>query len=163
MKMEIGRLTSIILLILSLISCSKQQPFKYLGDREPSPLHYIDDLDTKLYIICSKYEALHLYDDLKGTLIQEIGINNYYSTMQRRMSIISYTNDIGTCQFQQRTYDWLSAKYDINTNFIDPEYSQIEVMVLAFLDNRQELWVGYKNFNRFKNQVKRYNLLFSLQ
>jgi hypothetical protein len=151
-----------ILLILSLISCSKQQPIKYLGDREPSPLHYIDDLDTKLYIICSKYEALHLYDDLKGTLIQEIGINNYYSTMQRRMSIISYTNDIGTCQFQQRTYDWLSTKYGINTNKIDPEYSQIEVMVLAFLDNRQELWVGYKNFNRFKNSFRRYKIPFYL-
>jgi len=135
-----------ILLILSLISCSKQQPIKYLGDREPSPLHYIDDLDIKLYAICSKYEALHLYDDLKGTLIKEIGINNYYSTMQRRMSIISYTNDIGTCQFQQRTYEWLSTKYGINTNKIDPEYSQIEVMVLAFKDNRQNLWYGYKKY-----------------
>jgi len=140
-----------ILLILFLISCSKQQPFKYLGDREPSPLHYIDDLDTKLYIICSKYEALHLYDDLKGTLIQEIGINNYYSTMQRRMSIISYTNDIGTCQFQPATYKWLSDKYGINTNFIDPEYSQIEVMVQAFRDGRQNLWVGYR---KYKNSIE---------
>ena len=137
-----------ILLILSLISCSKQQPIKHLGDREPSPLRYIDDLDTKLYIICSKYEALHLYDDLKGTLIQEIGINNYYSTMQRRMSIISYTNDIGTCQFQSATYDWLSAKYGINTNKIDPEYSQIEVMVLAFVDGRQNYWQGYKKLKK---------------
>ena len=140
-----------ILLILSLISCSKQQPIKYLGDREPSPLHYIDDLDTKLYIICSKYEALHLYNDVKGTIIQEIGIQNYYTTAKRRMSIISHTNDIGTCQFQQRTYEWLSAKYGINTNVIDPEYSQIEVLVLAFLDNRQNLWVGYKNLKRSKN------------
>ena len=137
-----------ILLILSLISCSKQHTIKYLGDREPSPLRYIDDLDTKLYIICSKYEALHLYDDLKGTLIQEIGINNYYSTMQRRMSIISYTNDIGTCQFQSATYDWLSAKYGINTNKIDPEYSQIEVMVLAFVDGRQNYWQGYKKLKK---------------
>ena len=147
-----------ILLILSLISCSKQQPIKYLGDREPSPLHYIDDLDIKLYAICSKYEALHLYDDLKGTLIQEIGIINYYSTMQRRMSIISYTNDIGTCQFQSATYEWLSTKYGINTNKIDPEYSQIEVMVLAFLDNRQELWVGFKKFNSFKNDIHIYKI-----
>jgi len=152
-----------ILLILSLISCSKQQPIKYLTVRVPSPFHYIDDLDIKLYVICSKYEALHLYDDLKGTLIQEIGINNYYSTIQRRMSIISHTNDIGTCQFQSATYEWLSNKYGINTNIIDPEYSQIEVLVLAFLDDRQNLWVGYKKFNRFKNQVNRYNLLFSLQ
>jgi len=145
------------------MSCSKQQTFKYLGDREPSPLHYIDDLDTKLYIICSKYDALHLYKDVKGTIIQEIGIQNYYTTAKHRMSIVSYTNDIGTCQFQSATYDWLSDKYGINTNVIDPEYSQIEVMVLAFLDNRQNLWVGYKKFNRFKNQVNRYNLLFSLQ
>ena len=109
------------------MSCSKQQTFKYLGDREPSHLHYIDDLDTKLYIICSKYEALHLYDDLKGTLIQEIGINNYYSTMQRRMSIISYTNDIGTCQFQPATYKWLSNKYGINTNIINIQDSVISL------------------------------------
>ena len=147
-----------ILLILSLISCSKQQPVKHLAVREPPPLHYIDDLDTKLYIICSKYEALHLYDDLKGTLIQEIGINNYYSTMQRRMSIISHTNDIGTCQFQSATYEWLSAKYGINTNIIDPEISQISVMVLAFKDGRQNLWVGYKKFNRFKNDIHIYKI-----
>ena len=140
-----------ILLILFLISCSKQQPIKYLAVREFSPLHYIDDLDTKLYVICSKYEALHLYDDLKGTLIKEIGINNYYSTMQRRMSIISYTNDIGTCQFQQRTYDWLSTKYGINTNIIDPESSQIAVMVLAFKDGRQNYWNGYK---KYKNSIE---------
>jgi len=140
-----------ILLILSLISCSKQQPIKHLTVRVPSPFHYIDDLDTKLYIICSKYEALHLYKDLKGTLIQEIGINNYYSTMQRRMSIISYTNDIGTCQFQSATYEWLSAKYDINTNTIDPESSQIAVMVQAFADGKQNLWCGYK---KYKNSIE---------
>ena len=74
------------------------------------------------------------------------------------MSIVSYTNDIGTCQFQQRTYEWLSAKYGINTNFIDHEYSQIEVMVLAFLDNRQELWVGFKKFNSFKNNIHIYKI-----
>ena len=137
-----------ILLILFLISCSKQQPVKHLAVREPSPLHYIDDLDIKLYAICSKYEALHLYDDLKGTLIQEIGINNYYSTMQRRMAIVSHTNDIGTCQFQPRTYDWLSAKYGINTNIIDPEISQITVMVLAFKDGRQNWWYGYRKYKK---------------
>ena len=67
------------------------------------------------------------------------------------MSIISHTNDIGTCQFQQRTYEWLSAKYDINTNFIDPESSQIAVMVQAFRDGKQNLWVGYRNLKRSKN------------
>jgi len=151
-----------ILLILFLISCSKQQPIKYLGDREPSPLHYIDDLDTKIYIICSKHQALHLYQDVKGTIIQEIGIQNYYTTAKHRMSIISYTNDIGTCQFQSATYDWLSDKYGINTNKIDPEYSQIEVMVRAFLDNRQNLWVGFKKFNSFKNDIHIYKIPFYL-
>lgn len=147
-----------ILLILFLISCSKQQPFKYLAVREPSPWHYIDDLDVKIYHICNKHNALHLYKDVKGTIIQEIGITNYYKSAKQRMSIVSYTNDIGTCQFQQRTYDWLSAKYGINTNFIDPEYSQIEVMVLAFLDNRQNLWVGFKKFNSFKNNIHIYKI-----
>ena len=140
-----------ILLILSLISCSKQQTIKYLGDREPSPLHYIDDLDTKIYIICSKHQALHLYNDVKGTIIQEIGITNYHKTAKHRMSIVSYTNDIGTCQFQSATYEWLSAKYGINTNFIDPEYSQIEVMVLAFKDGKQNWWYGYK---KYKNSIE---------
>lgn len=140
-----------IFLILAFASCSNPHPIKDLAFREPSPLLYIDDLDTKLYVICSKYEALHLYDDLKGTLIQEIGINNYYSTMQRRMSIISHTNDIGTCQFQSATYGWLSAKYGINTNIIDPEISQISVMVQAFKDGRQNLWYGYK---KYKNSIE---------
>lgn len=140
-----------IFLILAFASCSNPQQIKFLATREPSPLHYIDDLDTKLYVICSKYEALHLYNDIKGTIIKEIGINNYYSTMQHRMSIVSYTNDIGTCQFQQRTYEWLSAKYGINTNIIDPESSQIAVMVLAFKDGRQNYWNGYK---KYKNSIE---------
>jgi len=114
-------------------------------------LHIIYDLDTKLYIICSKYEALHLYDDLKGTLIQEIGITNYHKTAKHRMSIISHTNDIGTCQFQSATYDWLSTKYGINTNIIDPETSQITVMVRAFKDGRQNYWNGYK---KYKNSIE---------
>jgi len=71
-------------------------------------------------------------------------------------------NTIGTCQFQSATYKWLSDKYGINTIIIDAEISQIEVMVLAFLDNRQELWVGYKNFNRFKNSFCRYKIPFYL-
>ena len=147
-----------ILLIVSLISCSKQQPIKYLEQRYYSISHYYDDLDVKIYLICSKHQALHLYNDVKGTIIQEIGITNYHKTAKHRMSIVSYTNDIGTCQFQPATYKWLSDKYGINTNFIDPEYSQIEVMVLAFLDNRQNLWVGYKKFNRFKNNIHIYKI-----
>ncbi len=147
-----------ILLILFLMSCSKQQTFKYLEQRYYSISHYYNDLDIKIYHICNKHNALHLYKDIKGTIIQEIGITNYYKSAKQRMSIVSYTNDIGTCQFQQRTYDWLSAKYGINTNKIDPEYSQIEVMVLAFLDNRQELWVGFKKFKSFKNNIHIYKI-----
>ena len=137
-----------ILLILSLISCSKQQPVKHLAVRVPSPLHYIDDLDIKLYAICSKYQALHLYNDVKGTIIQEIGISNYHKTAKHRMSIVSHTNDIGTCQFQSATYKWLSNKYGINTNTIDPESSQIAVMVLAFKDGKQNYWNGYKKYKK---------------
>jgi len=140
-----------ILLILFLISCSKQQPIKHLAVREPSPLHYIDDLDTKLYIICSKYEALHLYDDLKGTLIKEIGINNYYSTMQRRMSIVSTTKDTGTCQFQHRTFYYLAGKYNIKNANILSESQQIAIMVLAFRDGKQNWWYGYK---KYKNSIE---------
>ena len=147
-----------ILLILSLISCSKQQPIKYLEQRYYSISHYYDDLDVKIYLICSKHQALHLYNDVKGTIIQEIGITNYHKTAKHRMSIVSHTNDIGTCQFQPATYKWLSDKYGINTNFIDPEYSQIEVMVLAFLDNRQNLWVGFKKFKSFKNNIHIYKI-----
>ena len=147
-----------ILLILSLISCSKQQPIKYLEQRYYSISHYYDDLDVKIYLICSKHQALHLYNDVKGTIIQEIGISNYHKTAKHRMSIVSHTNDIGTCQFQSATYDWLSDKYGINTNVIDPEYSQIEVMVLAFLDNRQNLWVGFKKFKSFKNNIHIYKI-----
>ena len=147
-----------ILLILSLISCSKQQPITYLEHRYYSISHYYNDLDIKIYHICNKHNALHLYNDVKGTIIQEIGISNYHKTAKQRMSIVSYTNDIGTCQFQSATYEWLSAKYGINTNFIDPEYSQIEVMVLAFLDNRQGLWVGFKKFNSFKNNIHIYKI-----
>lgn len=154
---------NIFLLIFLLFNSYTSQSIKSLPVRDFAISHYYDDLDVKIYLICSKHQALHLYQDVKGTIIQEIGITNYYKSAKQRMSIVSYTNDIGTCQFQSATYEWLSAKYGINTNVIDPEYSQIEVMVLAFLDNRQNLWVGYKKFNRFKNQVKRYNLLFSLQ
>jgi len=140
-----------ILLILFLISCSKQQSIKYLEQRYYSISHYYNDLDVKIYHICSKYQALHLYNDVKGTIIQEIGISNYHKTAKHRMSIISYTNDIGTCQFQSATYDWLSTKYGINTNIIDPETSQITVMVLAFKDGRQNYWNGYK---KYKNSIE---------
>lgn len=147
-----------LLLIFLLFSGCTSHTFTYLEQRYYSISHYYNDLDIKIYIICNKHNALHLYKDVKGTIIQEIGITNYYKSAKQRMSIVSHTNDIGTCQFQQRTYEWLSAKYGINTNFIDPEYSQIEVMVLAFLDNRQELWVGFKKFKSFKNNIQIYKI-----
>ena len=155
-------MNTIFLLIFLLFNTYTSQYIKPLPQRDFAISHYYDDLDTKIYIICSKHQALHLYQDVKGTIIQEIGITNYHKTAKHRMSIVSHTNDIGTCQFQPATYSWLSNKYGINTSIIDPEYSQIEVMVLAFLDNRQNLWVGYKKFNRFKNSFRRYKIPFYL-
>jgi len=141
-------MNTIFLLIFLLFNSYTSHYIKALPVRDFAISHYYDDLYVKIYLICSKHQALHLYNDVKGTIIQEIGITNYYKSAKQRMLIVSYTNDIGTCQFQSATYEWLSAKYGINTNVIDPEYSQIEVMVLAFLDNRQNLWQGYKKFNR---------------
>lgn len=151
-------MNTIFLLIFLLFNSYTSQYIKPLPQRDFTISHYYNDLDVKIYIICSKHQALHLYNDVKGTIIQEIGIKNYYTTAKHRMSIVSYTNDIGTCQFQSATYEWLSKRYGINTNKIDPEYSQIEVMVLAFLDNRQELWVGFKKFNSFKNDIHIYKI-----
>lgn len=151
-------MNTLFLLIFLLFNSYTSHSIKALPVRDFAISHYYDDLDVKIYLICSKHQALHLYNDVKGTIIQEIGITNYHKTAKHRMSIVSHTNDIGTCQFQPATYKWLSDKYGINTNFIDPEYSQIEVMVLAFLDNRQNLWVGYKKFNRFKNNIHIYKI-----
>lgn len=151
-------MNTLFLLTFLLFNTYTSQSIKHLPQRDFTISHYYNDLDVKIYIICSKHQALHLYNDVKGTIIQEIGISNYHKTAKHRMSIVSYTNDIGTCQFQSATYKWLSDKYGINTNFIDPEYSQIEVMVLAFLDNRQELWVGFKKFNSFKNDIHIYKI-----
>ena len=156
-------MNTLFLLTFLLFNSYTSHSIKALPVRDFAISHYYNDLDVKIYHICSKYEALHLYNDVKGTIIQEIGISNYHKPAKYRMSIVSHTNDIGTCQFQSATYKWLSNKYGINTNKIDPEYSQIEVLVLAFLDDRQNLWVGYKNFNRFKNSFRRYKIPFYLK
>lgn len=145
-------MNTLFLLIFLLFNTYTSQYIKPLPQRDFAISHYYNDLDTKIYIICSKYEALHLYNDVKGTIIQEIGIQNYYTTAKHRMSIVSYTNDIGTCQFQPRTYEWLSKRYGINTNVIDPESSQITVMVLAFKDGKQNLWYGYKKYKIYENK-----------
>jgi len=140
-----------ILLILFLISCSKQQPIKYLGDREPSPLRYIDDLDYKLIYFCDKYDAFEHFYDIKHTIYNEIGEHNYYKSAKTRMAIVSHTKDTGTCQFQHKTFYYLANKYNLyNANILN-ENHQIAVMVLAFKDGRQNYWNGYK---KYKNSIE---------
>ena len=140
-----------ILLILFLISCSKQQPIKYLGDREPSPLRYIDDLDYKLIYFCDKYNAFEHFYDIKGTIFNEIGEHNYYKNSQERMSIVSFTKDTGTCQFQHRTFYYLAGKYNIKNANILSESQQIAIMVQAFRDDKKNYWNGYK---KYKNSIE---------
>ena len=140
-----------ILLILFLISCSKQQPIKYLGDREPSPLRYIDDLDYKLIYFCDKYDAFEHFYDIKHTIYNEIGEHNYYKSAKTRMAIVSHTKDTGTCQFQHKTFYYLANKYNLNNANIFNENHQIAVMVLAFKDGRQNYWNGYK---KYKNSIE---------
>ena len=140
-----------ILLILFLISCSKQQPIKYLGDREPSPLRYIDDLDYKLMYFCDKYEAFEHFYDIKYTIYNEIGEHNYYKDMQTRMAVVSHTKDTGTCQFQHKTFYYLAEKYDIKGANILSESQQIAIMVQAFRDGKQGWWNGYK---KYKNSIE---------
>ena len=140
-----------ILLILFLISCSKQQPIKYLGDREPSTMRYIDDLDYKLIYFCDKYEAFEHFYDIKHTIYNEIGEHNYYKSAKTRMAIVSHTKDTGTCQFQHKTFYYLANKYNLyNANILN-ENHQIAVMVLAFKDGKQNWWNGYK---KYKNSIE---------
>ena len=140
-----------ILLILFLISCSKQQPIKYLAVREFSPLHYIDDLDYKLIYFCDKYDAFEHFYDIKHTIYNEIGEHNYYKSAKTRMAIVSHTKDTGTCQFQHKTFYYLANKYNLyNANILN-ENHQIAVMVLAFKDGRQNYWNGYK---KYKNSIE---------
>ena len=140
-----------ILLILFLISCSKQQPIKYLGDREPSILRYIDDLDYKLIYFCDKYDAFEHFYDIKHTIYNEIGEHNYYKSAKTRMAIVSHTKDTGTCQFQHKTFYYLANKYNLyNANILN-ENHQIAVMVQAFKDGKQNYWNGYK---KYKNSIE---------
>ena len=68
--------------------------------------------------------------------------------MKTRMSIVSYTNDIGTCQFQHKTFYWLADKYGLENPNIHNENHQIELMVLAFKNGNQNLWMGYKKIQK---------------
>ena len=136
----------LILLLLVLVSCKKE--FKEL-QRSYVISNFIelnDDLDFKLIYFCNKYAAFEHFYDIKGTILNEIGVDNYYKDMQTRMAVVSHTKDTGTCQFQNKTFYYLANKYNIIRANLHNENHQITLMVLAFKDNRQNLWVGYKKY-----------------
>jgi len=131
------------------ISCNKVE-FKEL-QRSYVISNFIelnDDLDFKLIYFCNKYDAFEHFYDIKYTIYNEIGEHNYYKDMQTRMAVVSHTKDTGTCQFQNKTFYYLANKYNLNKANILNENHQIEVMVLAFKDGRQNLWVGYKKLKK---------------
>ena len=136
----------LILLLLTLVSCEKE--FKEL-QRSYYIYNFIElqnNLDYKIMYFCNKYAAFEHFYDIKGTILNEIGVDNYYKDMQTRMAVVSHTKDTGTCQFQHRTFYYLAEKYDIKGANILSESQQITVMVLAFKDGRQNLWYGYKKY-----------------
>jgi len=133
------------------ISCEKE--FKEL-QRSYVISNFIelnDDLDYKLIYYCDKYSAFEYFYDIKHTIYNEIGADNYYKDMQTRMAIVSHTKDTGTCQFQHRTFYYLAEKYDIKGANILSESQQIAIMVLAFKDGKQNWWCGYK---KYKNSIE---------
>mgnify|MGYP001042905597 CR=1 FL=1 len=141
----------LILLLLVLVSCEKE--FKEL-QRSYVISNFIelnDDLDYKLIYFCSKYDAFEHFYDIKHTIFNEIGEHNYYKNSQERMSIVSFTKDTGTCQFQHRTFYYLAGKYNIKNANILSESQQIAIMVLAFADGKQNWWYGYK---KYKNSIE---------
>jgi hypothetical protein len=134
------------------ISCNKVE-FKQL-QRSYVISNFIelnDDLDYKLIYFCDKYNAFEHFYDIKHTIYNEIGADNYYKDMQTRMAIVSHTKDTGTCQFQHKTFYYLANKYKIKGANLNNENHQIAVMVLAFKDGRQNLWYGYK---KYKNSIE---------
>lgn len=141
-----------IFLLVFLVSCNKGE-FKQL-QRSYYIYNFIElqnDLDYKIMYFCSKYEAFEHFYDIKCTIFNEIGEHNYYKDMQTRMGVVSATKDTGTCQFQNQTFYYLAEKYNIKNANILSESQQITVMVQAFKDGKQNLWVGYKNLKRSKN------------
>ena len=142
----------LILLLLVLVSCEKE--FKEL-QRSYVISNFIelnDDLDYKLIYYCNKYSAFEYFYDIKHTIYNEIGADNYYKDMQTRMAIVSHTKDTGTCQFQHRTFYYLAEKYDIKEANILSESQQIAIMVQAFKDGKQGWWCGYKKYKRYENK-----------
>ena len=138
----------LILLLLVLVSCKKE--FKEL-QRSYVIQNFIelnDDLDYKLIYFCDKYSAFEHFYDIKETIKNEIGIDNYYKDMQTRMGVVSSTKDTGTCQFQNKTFYYLANKYNLQNYNLHNENHQIAVMVLAFKDGRQNLWNGYKKYKK---------------
>lgn len=133
------------------MSCEKE--FKQL-QRSDVIYNFIalnDDLDYKLIYYCNKYSAFEYFYDIKHTIYNEIGADNYYKDMQTRMAIVSHTKDTGTCQFQHRTFYYLAEKYDIKGANILSESQQIAIMVQAFADGKQNWWNGYK---KYKNSIE---------
>lgn len=142
----------LILLLLVLVSCEKE--FKTL-QRSYVISNFIElnnDLDFKLIYFCDKYNAFEHFYDIKHTIFNEIGEHNYYKNSQERMSIVSFTKDTGTCQFQHKTFYYLAKKYNLNNANILNENNQIAVMVLAFKDGKQNLWYGYKKYKKYENK-----------
>ena len=142
----------LILLLLVLVSCKKE--FKEL-QRSYVISNFIelnDDLDFKLIYFCNKYDAFEHFYDIKHTIFNEIGEHNYYKNSQERMSIVSFTKDTGTCQFQHKTFYYLAEKYDIKGANILSESQQISVMVQAFRDGKQGWWCGYKKYKIYENK-----------
>jgi len=131
------------------ISCNKVE-FKEL-QRSYVISNFIElnnDLDYKLVYFCNKYNAFEHFYDIKHTIFNEIGEHNYYKNSQERMSIVSFTKDTGTCQFQHKTFYYLAEKYDIKGANILSESQQISVMVQAFNDGKQNYWNGYKKYKK---------------
>ena len=138
----------LILVLLTLVSCEKE--FKEL-QRSYVISNFIelnDDLDYKLIYFCDKYSAFEHFYDIKNTIYNEIGEHNYYKNSQERMSIVSFTKDTGTCQFQHRTFYYLAGKYNIKNANILSESQQIAVMVQAFKDGKKNYWNGYKKLKK---------------
>lgn len=134
------------------ISCNKVE-FKQL-QRSYYIYNFIElqnNLDYKIMYFCNKYAAFEHFYDIKGTILNEIGVDNYYKDMQTRMGVVSSTKDTGTCQFQHKTFYYLAEKYNIKGANILSESQQIAVMVQAFRGGKQGWWCGYK---KYKNTIE---------
>ena len=142
----------LILLLLFLVSCEKEVKQLQRSDVIYNFIALNNDLDYKLVYFCDKYEAFEHFYDIKNTIFNEIGEHNYYKNSQERMSIVSFTKDTGTCQFQHKTFYYLAEKYNIKNSNILSESQQIAVMVQAFVDGKQGWWCGYKKYKKYENK-----------